>query len=116
MNDKSLQILHNTPLSQQQTKLVTVTHPHHALYGQQFEFVGLRKGKQQVVVIQLPRGNTARLPVDYTDYGATLVTTESNDLTSSENLLSTSGLLEAIKLVDAIKNRQHPRARRKSKK
>jgi hypothetical protein len=107
--------LHNTPSPEQQPKLVTVTHLNHALYGQKFEFVGLRNGKQQVVVIRLPRGNTARLPVDYTDYRLTPMISENNSSASSRNRLSVEGLLQVIKLVDAIKKRQNPCVRKKSK-
>jgi Family of unknown function (DUF5372) len=109
MNNECQSTVHNTP-PENHTRTIVVTYPHHPLFEQQFEFVRLRRGKQPLVEIRLPTGNTARLPVDYTDYlSANSADSFTNNHVAEENLLDMDGLLKVVGLISAIKGRRRVR-------
>lgn len=90
--------------------VVTVTHPHHPLLGQKFDFVRERKGeKHHHVVVRLRDGHTAYLPVDYTDYVSTRLSRPAprgSSCASEERLLNVDGLLQMAKVIRGINERQ----------
>lgn len=107
MNNSSQGFGHNTPDRKSLPTTVTVTHPHHPLFEQRLELVKLRKGAQPKVVIRLPEGKTAYLPIEYTDYASTVTPdVNRNDDTGGENLLDLEGLLRAVNLVNELKKRR----------
>jgi len=87
--------------------MITITHPHHPFFGRQLEFVKLRKTIPPRVVVRLPTGNSAYLPVEYTDYSSAGTSDVNGDAGGGvENLLDVEGLLRAVNLVDELKSRQ----------
>jgi hypothetical protein len=96
----------NTPHQGLARVMVTVTHPLHPLYGQQFEFVGLRKGTEPTLVVRLPTGKNTRLPIGYTDYvSAQTPHVDKNCEDGGGNLLAVNGLLQAVNLISSIDRR-----------
>jgi hypothetical protein len=59
-----------TPLSQQSARFVTVTHPHHPLYGQEVKVIRLRRGADPDLVIRHPDGFHTAIAMSCTDYAA----------------------------------------------
>lgn len=108
MNNASQDPGHNTPNQKQGQLMITITHPHHPHFGQQFEFVKLRKSKPLTVVVRLPEGNSAYLPVEYTNYPlssqALGVDIDGGD--GNANLLDIEGLLRVVDLIGDIKKRR----------
>jgi hypothetical protein len=47
---------------------VTVTHPHHPLYGQRVEIVRVRRGPDPDLIIRLPDGYHGAIAASLTDY------------------------------------------------
>jgi len=72
---------------------VTITHPHHPLYGQKCELIKVRRGPNPVLVIKMPNGKEARLPRDWTDYDMS---------TAPDSLLPIEGLREIIKIIGQL--------------
>jgi hypothetical protein len=48
--------------------LVTITHPHHPLCGQQVPVVFIRRGRNPDLVVRLPDGSHAAIAMRLTDY------------------------------------------------
>jgi hypothetical protein len=104
MNDERQSLIHNTPRQKNPPTMVRVTYLSHALFGQQFEFVRLRKGNEPCVEVLLPSGRTTRLPVDYTDFSTP---TDSIDHEKEDvNLLEINGLLSVVKLISAVESKK----------
>ena len=49
---------------------MTITHPHHPLYGQQVAIVRIRQGADPDIVVRLPDGSHAAIAMRLTNYGA----------------------------------------------
>jgi uncharacterized protein DUF5372 len=48
---------------------VTVTHPHHPLYGQRVQLIRVRRGSDPDLIIRLPDGYHGAIAASLTDYG-----------------------------------------------
>jgi hypothetical protein len=48
--------------------LVTITHPHHPLCGQQVQVVSIRRGRNPDLIVRLPDGSHAAIAMSLTDY------------------------------------------------
>jgi Family of unknown function (DUF5372) len=48
---------------------VTITHPHHPLYGQRCEVIRIRRGVDPDLILRLPDGSHAAIAMSWTDYG-----------------------------------------------
>jgi hypothetical protein len=90
---------------------VTVTHPHHPLAGQQVIIVGIRKGADPDIVIQLPDGTHAALAMSATDYAAS---PPLQNPTEPVPLLDLQGLQDLARLVETLLARPQATATRAS--
>jgi len=52
---------------------VTVTHPHHPLYGQRLPLVRVRRGRDPDLIIRLPDGYHAAIAASLTDYAGSVL-------------------------------------------
>lgn len=77
---------------------VTVTHPHHPLAGQQVTIIGIRKGADPDIVIQLPDGTHAALAMSATDYASPPL----QNPTEPIPLLDLQGLRDLARLVKGL--------------
>ena len=59
---------HTTPSFQHSSEKVTITHPHHPLFGQQVAIVRIRRGADPDLIIRLPDGTHAAVAMSLTDY------------------------------------------------
>jgi hypothetical protein len=90
MNDERQSLIHNTPRQKNPPTMVRVTYLSHALFGQQFEFVRLRKGNEPCVEVLLPSGRTNSIDHEKEDV----------------NLLEINGLLSVVKLISAVESKK----------
>lgn len=82
---------------------MTVTHPHHPLYGQQVTVVRLRHGAQPDLVVRLPDGSHAAIAMHLTDYaGAPAAPLRADPLP----LLDLAGLRQVVQLLDRLRPAQ----------
>jgi hypothetical protein len=83
---------------------VTVTHPHHPLYGQQVPVVRLRHGAQPDLVVRLPDGSHAAIAMHLTDYaGAPAAPPNADPLP----LLDLAGLRQVVQVLDRLQPAEH---------
>jgi hypothetical protein len=87
-----------------------VTHPHHPLAGQKVTVVGIRKGADPDIVIQLPDGTHAALAMSATDYASPPL----QNLTEPVPLLDLQGLQNLARLVEGLLTRRQATATRAS--
>src|SRR5271165_4404990 len=87
---------------------VMVTHPHHPLAGQQVTIVGIRKGADPDLVIQLPDGTHAALAMSATDYASPPL----QNPTEPVPLLDLQGLQNLARLVEGLLARPQATATR----
>jgi hypothetical protein len=80
--------------------LVTITHPHHPLYGQQVEIVRIRRGTDPDLIIRLPDGLHAAIAMSLTDYAAPL---DHDPPSAPMHLLDFNGLCQVVQLIDLIR-------------
>jgi len=80
---------------------VTITHPHHPLYGQQVEGVRIRRGADPDLIIQLPNGLHAAIAMSWTDYVARSEPDPEHSSLPS-HLLDLDGLRQAAQLIERI--------------
>jgi Family of unknown function (DUF5372) len=65
---------HTTPFDKPTVEWVTVTHPHHPLYGDRVQLIRVRRGRDPDLIIRLPDGYHGAIAASLTDYfGAALV-------------------------------------------
>jgi hypothetical protein len=76
--------------------LVTITHPHHPLFGQQVEIVGLRRGEVPDLILRLPDGTHAAIALSLTDASGPPAETTAPDPLP---LLAIEGLRQAADLI-----------------
>jgi hypothetical protein len=79
---------------------VTVTHPHHPLYGQRVAVVRLRKGAQPDLVVRLPDGSHAALAMHLTDYAGVPAALPS---APPLPLLDLAGLRQIVQLLEHLR-------------
>ena len=91
---------HTTPASQSGSESVTVTHPHHPLYGQQVAIVRLRQGTSPDLVVRLPDGSHAAIAMHLTDYAGASASQMASD---SPHLLDLAGLRQVVQLLQALR-------------
>jgi hypothetical protein len=91
---------HTTLSSQPTSESVTVTHPHHPLYGQQLTVVRLRQGTNPDLVVRLPDGTHAAIAMHLTDYAGASAPQMMPD---SPHLLDLDGLRHVVQLLQAIR-------------
>jgi hypothetical protein len=97
-----------TPSSQPPSGLVTITHPHHPLRGQQVEIVRLRRGPNPDLIVQLPDGRHAAIALSDTDY----LSHPEDDLSPrSDHLLDLNGLRQILQVLDRIARDGRPTTR-----
>jgi hypothetical protein len=80
--------------------LVTITHPHHPLYGQQVEIVRIRRGTDPDFIIRLPDGLHAAIAMSLTDYAAP---SDHDPPPAPMHLLDFNGLCQVVQLIDHIR-------------
>src|SRR4051812_498468 len=88
---------HTTPSSQPPLGWVTITHPHHPLYGQRVAIVRLRRGEDPDLIVRLPDGTHVAISMSLTDYAG------ASDLASPASpphLLALGGLRQAVQLIE----------------
>jgi Family of unknown function (DUF5372) len=83
---------------------VTVTHPHHPLYGQQVTIVRLRHGAQPDLVVRLPDSSHAAIAMHLTDYAGAPAASPSADPLP---LLDLAGLRQIVQLLDRLRLAEH---------
>jgi hypothetical protein len=80
--------------------LVTITHPHHPLCGQQVAIVRVRRGADPDLIVQLPDGTHAAIAMSYTDYAATTPPALRMD---APHLLDLDGLCLVAQLLERLR-------------
>src|SRR2546421_1653008 len=86
---------HTTPFSKPSVEWVTVTHPHHPLYGQRVRLIRVRRGPDPDLIIRLPDGYHGAIAASLTDYGGPV----DPDLCGAPPLLSIEGLWQIARWV-----------------
>jgi hypothetical protein len=81
--------------------LVTITHPHHPLRGQQLPVVGVRHGASPDIIVRLPDGSHAAVALRATDYAADPLASLSPVV--APHLLDLQGLRQMARLVDDLR-------------
>lgn len=80
---------------------MTVTHPHHPLYGQRVAIVRIRQGVDPDVIIRLADGSHAAIAMSWTDYaGGSALPTPLPDLP----LLNSDGLRRAAEFIARLRH------------
>jgi hypothetical protein len=77
--------------------LVTITHPHHPLCGQQVQVVAIRRGRNPDLIVCLPDGSHAAIAMSLTDYGAPIGPVP---ISSTAPLLALPGLRQIAQLME----------------
>jgi hypothetical protein len=90
---------HPSASSQQPSGLVTVTHPHHPLCGQQVEIVRIRRGADPDLIVRLPDGLHAAVAMSLTNYTAP---SDYEPPPVPIHLLDFNGLRQVVQLIDHI--------------
>jgi hypothetical protein len=85
--------------------LVTITHPHHPLRGQQVEIVRLRRGTAPQFIVRLPDGRHATIALNDTDY---LASPEDERPLRPDHLLDLHGLRQVLQVLDRIARERRP--------
>ena len=94
-----------TPLSQQPTSFVTITHPYHPWSGQQVEIIYVRRGVDPDLLVQRPDGRHVIVAMSWTDYASP----PGDKLRASPpHLLDVSGLRQMACLIDRIRQEKSP--------
>ena len=79
---------------------MTITHPHHPLYGQQVAIVRLRQGANPDLVVRLPDGTHAAIAMHLTDYAGA---SAPQLAPVSPHLLDLAGLRQIVQLLQALR-------------
>ena len=89
-----------TPLSQQPSQFVTITHPYHPLCGQQVKVIRVCRGADPDITVLLPDGLHVVVSMSWTDYATPQGCASPS---SPPHLLDFDGLRQAIQLIDRIR-------------
>jgi hypothetical protein len=81
--------------------LVTITHPHHPLYGQQVPVVGIRRGTNPDLIVCLPDGTHAAVALASTDYATAASALPPS--TTAAPLLALDGLRQIVRFIDHLR-------------
>ncbi len=106
---------YTTSLSQPSLEYVTITHPHHPLYGQRCEVVFIRRGVDPDLILRLADGTHAAIAMSWTDSG------QPQELpgTPSESdlpLLDLQGLRRILALLEQLRHEDRvPTPRRRTR-
>jgi hypothetical protein len=81
---------------------VTITHPHHPLYGQQCEVVHIRRGVDPDLILRLSDGTHAAIAMSWTNAG------QPQELPTTQNetelpRLDLQGLRQIVHLLDQLR-------------
>jgi hypothetical protein len=76
---------------------VTVTHPHHPLYGQHVQLIRVRRGPDPDLIIRMPDGYHGAIAASLTDYAGACE--DDSDATASV-LLSIEGLWQIAQFIE----------------
>jgi len=79
---------------------VTITHPHHPLYGQQVEVIRIRRGTDPDLIVRLPSGIHAAIAMSWTNYATS---SDSEPPPVPTHLLDIDGLRQIVQLLDQIR-------------
>ncbi len=90
-----------TPVSQQPSQFVTITHPFHPLRGRRLELLHIERGYDPDLLLRRPDGTLARIAMSATTFAA-----KADGLLAPPPLLDPGGLRQARLLVDAILQRR----------
>jgi len=81
--------------------LVTITHPHHPLRGQQLPVVRIRHGERPDIIVRLPDGSHGAVAIDATDYPIDSSASPASVLAS--HLLDLRGLRQMAQFIDGLR-------------
>lgn len=79
---------------------MTIIHPHHPLFGRQFEIIRIRRGADPDIVVCLPDGSHAAIAMSWTDFGGA---SEAESAEAAPHLLDLEGLRQAVRIIDRIR-------------
>ena len=93
---------YTTSISQPSLESVTITHPHHPLWGQRCEVVFIRRGVDPDLILRLADGTHAAIAMSWTDAGEgqALSTAQSG---SNLPLLDLQGLRQILHLLGQLR-------------
>ncbi|MBT3391476.1 MAG: hypothetical protein HN413_13835 [Chloroflexi bacterium] len=93
-----------TPLSQDPSQIITITHPYHPRCGQQVEIIRKYRGEDPDIIVQTGDGLRVVVAMSWTDYAVPL---DSEALSySPPHLLDFFGLLRATKLIEHLRQEE----------
>jgi Family of unknown function (DUF5372) len=95
---------YTTPLDKPTLEWVTVTHPHHPLYGQRVQLVRVRRGPDPDLIIRMPDGYHGAIAASLTDYAGA---SEAASSVTEPPLLALEGLWRIAQCVEQ-QQRLHP--------
>ena len=95
---------HTTPFDKPTLEWVTVTHPHHPLYGQRVQLVRVRRGPDPDLIIRMPDGYHGAIAASLTDYAGA---SEAASSVAEPPLLALEGLWRIAQFVEQ-QQRLHP--------
>jgi hypothetical protein len=80
---------------------VTITHPHHPLYGQQLPVDSVRRGENPDVIVRLPDGSHARVALSSTHRASGPFAAVPS--AGTRHLLEFQGLRQIAQFIDALR-------------
>jgi hypothetical protein len=78
--------------------LVTVTHPHHPLCGQQLTLIRIRRGPDPDLIVRHPDGRHTAIRLSWTDFGSA-----PGPAADAAPLLDLRGLRQTVQLLNRIR-------------
>jgi Family of unknown function (DUF5372) len=95
---------HTTSFDKPPLEWVTVTHPHHPLYGQHVQLVRVRRGPDPDLIVRMPDGYHGAIAASLTDY---IGASEAASSVTEPPLLAIEGLWRIAQFVEQ-QQRLHP--------
>ena len=92
-----------TPLLQQPTQFVTITHPYHPWSGQQVKVIYIRRGDDPDLQVQRPDGHHVMVAMSWTNYASF---PGDAPRASPPPLLDVGGLRQAVRLIEQIRKKK----------